>query len=309
LYDLIGDIHGYANPLEKLLVKLGYSKKQGYYSHPSRRVIYLGDFIDRGPDQRSVLDIVMPMVRNGSALAVMGNHEFNALAFHTPNISKPGTWLRPRYDKNVKQHMAFLSAYLETDELQEVLSFFRSLPLWLELPGLRVVHACWDQNCIETLTPSVAENNTITDQLLFDASSENSVFYATLETLLKGREIDLPEGSCFRDKDGIERRQARVRWWLNEDSTLSDAVLPLGIVAGDAATQIISKVDLGGYDPRLDPVFFGHYWFQGSPSITSPNAMCLDYSIARGGKLAAYRWEWGAKSGQPEHRLGNRLAT
>jgi hypothetical protein len=38
------------------------------------------------------------------------------------------------------------------------------------------------------------------------------------------------------------------------------------------------------------PVFFGHYWLNGSPELTAPNAACLDFSVARGGFLTAYRW-------------------
>lgn len=83
MYDLIGDIHGHAAELEALLVKLGYQLDGPCYRHESRRVIFFGDFVDRGPQQRRVLEIVRPMVEAGSALAVMGNHEFNAIAFFT----------------------------------------------------------------------------------------------------------------------------------------------------------------------------------------------------------------------------------
>ncbi len=44
-----------------------------------RKVIFLGDFIDRGPKIRQVLEIVRPMIEGGKALTVMGNHELNAL--------------------------------------------------------------------------------------------------------------------------------------------------------------------------------------------------------------------------------------
>lgn len=81
MYDIIGDIHGHADHLERLLVKLGYSQS-GYYKHPERKVIFVGDFIDRG--QRSwKLYPLLKMVDENSALAVMGNHEYNALCYHT----------------------------------------------------------------------------------------------------------------------------------------------------------------------------------------------------------------------------------
>src|SRR5271163_3061752 len=104
MYDLIGDIHGYADELVQLLETLGYQKDQGVYRHPERKVIFLGDFIDRGPKIREVLEIVRPMIEEGKAIAVMGNHELNALAFQAPDPSKPSDFLRPRNEKNLRQH-------------------------------------------------------------------------------------------------------------------------------------------------------------------------------------------------------------
>lgn len=87
-YDLIGDIHGHSEPLARLLDKLDYAKTDGVFRHAERRVIFLGDFIDRGPDQRGVLEIARPMIDEGTALSVMGNHEFNAIASATPDAVK-----------------------------------------------------------------------------------------------------------------------------------------------------------------------------------------------------------------------------
>jgi predicted MPP superfamily phosphohydrolase len=94
MYDLIGDIHGHADELAQLLETLGYDKSRGVYRHSERKVIFLGDFIDRGPKIRQTLEIVRPMVEAGDALAVMGNHEFNALAYHTEDPDEPGKFLR-----------------------------------------------------------------------------------------------------------------------------------------------------------------------------------------------------------------------
>ena len=69
-YDLIGDIHGYSGPLLELLEKLGYRKADGVFRHPDRKVIFLGDFIDRGPNQREVISIVRPMIDEGAALGI-----------------------------------------------------------------------------------------------------------------------------------------------------------------------------------------------------------------------------------------------
>ena len=94
MYDLIGDIHGHADELVELLEMLGYKQTHGVYRHSERQAIFLGDFIDRGPKIRQVLQIVRPMIEQKAALAVMGNHELNALAFHTEDPNRAGTYPR-----------------------------------------------------------------------------------------------------------------------------------------------------------------------------------------------------------------------
>jgi len=58
MYDLIGDIHGHSDELVELLEVLRYRKSHGVYKHAERQVIFLGDFIDRGPKIRQVLEIL-----------------------------------------------------------------------------------------------------------------------------------------------------------------------------------------------------------------------------------------------------------
>lgn len=106
MYDLIGDIHGHAAELVQLLNALGYQKSHGVHGHPERKVILLGDFIDRGPQIRQVLEIVRPMVEEGKALAVMGNHELNALAYHTEDPEQPGEYLRQERKAAPQDHRA-----------------------------------------------------------------------------------------------------------------------------------------------------------------------------------------------------------
>jgi protein phosphatase len=84
-FDIIGDIHGCFVELNELLHKLGYQVKTvqlddknfGFHVfHPQgRRVIFLGDLVDRGPDSPSVLRIVMSMVAQGVGFCVPGNHD------------------------------------------------------------------------------------------------------------------------------------------------------------------------------------------------------------------------------------------
>ena len=106
-YDVIGDIHGHADALRRLLIKLEYTEVEGAFRHDSRKVIFAGDFVDRGPDQKEVLRIARKMCKAGSASAVLGNHEFNATAWATPNGN--GGYLREHSKKNSAQHTEFLS--------------------------------------------------------------------------------------------------------------------------------------------------------------------------------------------------------
>ena len=84
MYDLIGDIHGHAKELIMLLKKLGYKNNRGFFEHSKgRKVIFLGDYIDRGKEEEKVIDIVKGMVDNNQALAILGNHEYNAICYAT----------------------------------------------------------------------------------------------------------------------------------------------------------------------------------------------------------------------------------
>jgi hypothetical protein len=84
-YDVIGDIHGHAKVLRRLLRVMDYREDDGVFRHRDRQVIFVGDFVDRGPQQREVLHIARSMCEAGTALAVMGNHEFNALGWAEPD--------------------------------------------------------------------------------------------------------------------------------------------------------------------------------------------------------------------------------
>lgn len=298
MYDVIGDIHGEYDALVRLLGKLGYRQGTSGWSHSDRKIVFVGDFIDRGVAQKPVLDTVMQMVDQGNALAVMGNHEFNALGFHTPKPDQLDQWYRPRTNKNVKQHLAFLQAYLDKpNELRKVLEFFRTLPLWLDLGDLRVVHACWSQEVMSRLTAEHQASH-LNNELLALACQKGTQEYKDLELLLKGKELPLNNAS-FRDKDGTERHEIRVRWWDVEATTYQQAYL-----GPESARTSIPDDDTNGahvieYSHTASPLFLGHYWMSGTPEVLAPNIACVDYSVAKpGGKLVAYRW-------QGEQRLRN----
>lgn len=78
-FDIIGDVHGCFEELYSLLLQLGYNiKKVDRYeaAHPQeRKLVFVGDLVDRGPNTPEVLRMVMDMVATNTALCVAGNHD------------------------------------------------------------------------------------------------------------------------------------------------------------------------------------------------------------------------------------------
>jgi Calcineurin-like phosphoesterase len=66
---VIGDIHGRSDLLQNLLTKLE--------PRPNDHVVFLGDYIDRGPDSRGVIDALLDFqsTTDASVAFLMGNHE------------------------------------------------------------------------------------------------------------------------------------------------------------------------------------------------------------------------------------------
>lgn len=303
-YDVIGDLHGHASALEALLRSLGYRETHGAWRHSGRQALFVGDLIDRGPEQVKTVSLVRRMVDAGSARSLMGNHELNAIAFFTPDPAAPGEFLRRHHsarwgDKNVKQHQAFLREVGGTPLHAELVGWFLTLPLWLELPGLRVVHACWHHRYMEYLAPKLGPERQLPRDLLAAATLEpddeaekdtpTPTVFKAVETLLKGIELPLPPAFGFHDKDGHHRTRVRIRWWDTAALTWRDASMLSDEERRGLPPDLIPEHVRLGHDGGA-PVFFGHYWLTGEPEPLGERVACVDYSIAKGGKLVAYRW-------------------
>ena len=88
-FDIIGDIHGCFEELVELLTQLGYSIERqtngdgspGISVKPpeGRKLVLLGDLVDRGPKIPEVLRLTMSMVQGGAALCVPGNHDIKLM--------------------------------------------------------------------------------------------------------------------------------------------------------------------------------------------------------------------------------------
>lgn len=290
-YDLIGDIHGQAGKLEALLTAMGYTATAAGWQAPvGRQAVFVGDLIDRGPEQVRVVEIVRRMVDRGQALAIMGNHELNAIGFVTPRRDGAG-FLRSHSPEKRAQHAEFLAQVGEGSALHhDILDWFRTLPLCLDLGALRVVHAWWHEPYIELVQDRHPGGAPIDEDFLHAAFTKGSDEWRAVEGIAKGLEVRLPEGVCFHDHAGVRRHDVRMRWWLGPDVTLREAA----ILADDQREQLPALSMDESYVGRTVedvPVFIGHYWMQGSPVIQAPKVACLDWSAAADGPLVAYRWD------------------
>jgi hypothetical protein len=220
-YDIIGDVHGCASLLEERLIDLGYRRREGtgayrHQDHDNHQAVFVGDLIDRGPQQLETLELVKAMVDTGSAQIVMGNHEFNAIAYATENPEN-GEFLRPHNKKNTRQHQAFLDQLTDSQQKYYV-DWFKTMPLWLDLGDIRVIHACWHKPSMEVVSGTTERKNWLSSPDEFvEANDRKSELYEAVEILLKGPEIDLAKYDLpkFRDKGGDIRSKARNRWWMN----------------------------------------------------------------------------------------------
>lgn len=135
--DIVGDIHGEIDALEPLLAHLGYDA-QGRH-RDGRTLVFVGDFCDRGPDSPAVLARVAQLVTHRHAVAVLGNHEISLLR----NDAKDGAgwFFDARLASDQDKYAPF--ARPTAAEREAIVAFLGTLPVALERPDLRIVHAAW----------------------------------------------------------------------------------------------------------------------------------------------------------------------
>lgn len=275
--DVVGDIHGCFEALRSLVEKLGYSRGPTGWFHPEgRRIIFVGDYIDRGSEPVKSTALVRQLCDDGVAFALLGNHDVNAIQFSLRSdvrgmmdpsrahreacavldkSAPPMThWLRKHHGsgdvpKNIHQHINTLRN-TTAEQYESIVRWTCRLPAWIELPGLRAVHAAWitpamqklDKWAAESGLPSLGIRAQSIDEAiemqkarlmdarlspspelwhdllnLGDCRAERSrpdcCIAVALERVLKGVEAELPKGVSYRDAEQFERHAVRVRWF------------------------------------------------------------------------------------------------
>lgn len=295
-YDIIGDIHGCALTLERLLLRLGYRESKTGFVHPNRQAIFLGDVIDRGPRVRETLHLIKDMVDSGAAQCILGNHEFNAIGYTTriKSDDHDSIYVRPHNDRNNRLIAETLMQFASfPEEWREFLNWFKTLPLFIEFEHFRVVHACWDQNYIDQLMTKRGSAH-INHDFIMALADKTSFEARVTERLTRGTDIFLPDNRFIKSGDGSTRKTFRTKFWVDNPKTYSDVVfqpdpLPEDLLARELNDEELQR--LIHYDISEKPVFVGHYWLNERPSRQRSNVACLDYSAVKRGRLAAYRFD------------------
>lgn len=127
--DVVSDVHGLLEDLLALLHEAGWRSEDGVLRHtdPERRLLFLGDLVDRGPDSVQLLELVLRSCVAGMAQCLMGNHEAKLLKFieqaEREGIERWGSWA------NAETGMKMLK--LPEAQRQRLVAFMRRLPPYL----------------------------------------------------------------------------------------------------------------------------------------------------------------------------------
>ena len=317
--DIVGDIHGELHALQDLLSHLGYDHNG---QHPqSRTLVFVGDFVDRGPDSPGVVDLVQRLVESGHALAIAGNHEINLLRHDAKDGA--GWFFDTRLESDITKYSQFARA---TNMLQRarIEAFLNTLPLGLEREDLRVIHAAWH-------APDIAKARMMslgTARAEYDRWEEQAAHVA-VERCIAERMAEEKNRWPHSLEDG-ERCPPFLQ--AHCDNELNKALInPLKVLTCGLERQASQPFFAGNkwrFVERMawwndyteaTPVVIGHYWRSILPTQTTHevlfrnvgpyawhgqhgNVFCVDYSVGARAqartfarphghmKLAALRW-------------------
>ncbi|MBT9383973.1 serine/threonine protein phosphatase [Pseudooceanicola sp. CBS1P-1] len=178
----IGDIHGQLGMLEAALARVAADG-----AGPGDEVIFLGDLVDRGPQSRAVLDLLIAGRAAGRNWTILrGNHDemFRAALdegqLHHPAIKSGRSWFDPALggpetlksygvDMSEGRSIAEILAEARARVPESHRTFLRATPLWAERADVLFVHA--------GLRPGVA----LSDQVIADLTWIREPFYAVTE--------------------------------------------------------------------------------------------------------------------------------
>jgi hypothetical protein len=259
--DIVGDVHGELQALDGLMRRLGYDAAGRHAG--GRRLVFLGDLCDRGPDSPGVLQRVKRIVDNGHGCCVLGNHELNLLR-QTPKHGN-GWFFAEEQDHDRKNGEFPDCRRLPQGERAAVLEFLRNLPLALERDDLRVVHACWHAASIEVLrsSPSADVLQLYQDSELrvlqslegTELGAQADAEAALFEPLAADRSRLPPPAPNLARRDELYQNGNPVRNVTSGPERLAaEAFFSAG------KWRLLERVHWWQEYQDSPPVIFGHYW-------------------------------------------------
>jgi hypothetical protein len=267
--DLVGDVHGEIDALNTLLDRLGYFPDG---THPDgRRLVFVGDLVDRGPDSPAVVERVRRLVEAEHAQCVLGNHELNILL----GSRKPdNVWFFHHELREGQRREARPEVAADERTQEAMLCFFADLPLALERPDVRVVHAAWDDAMIAAARQAARADELHDDsqRRIEDAIARRGLSDRVEIRLARQNENPvkfLTSGPEARAEQPFEamgkiRQERRVAWW-------HEYAGPLCVFGHYWRIMLLEEVD----SERL---------FTDVP-LNAPlgrgDAMCIDYSVGK----------------------------
>lgn len=127
---VIGDTHGCYNELKSLIATLEKNKE---YNKKRDRLIFLGDYIDRGRDSRKVIGFIKQLQKhNKNVIALMGNHE-DMLLKYLNRVDECWTW--NGCEATIESYKGYEKHFRNDVE------WMRNLPLYYEDEHCIYVHA------------------------------------------------------------------------------------------------------------------------------------------------------------------------
>jgi len=189
---VIGDIHGMLKPLAQLIYAVRAQDSQA-------RFLFVGDYVNRGPDSRGVVDLLLRLPA-GTARFARGNHDdifdliLNGKSFASGADPVPVfAWFMAHgldrtlhsygIDDAMIEHVARKPSQARLVDLVESIpqdhrTFFRHLPLVIEEHDLFVIHARWspeDSDIRPDLAAPIAQHAKLKHRVLWERFSDEEL--------------------------------------------------------------------------------------------------------------------------------------
>jgi len=202
----IGDIHGCFQPFKQLIeTKINLK--------PTDKLILIGDYIDRGPESKDVIDYIIHLQKNGfDIVPLLGNHEAMLLEAYV-NKDKILTWLFNGGAETLKSFK--ISNLLDIDSVY--IDFFRSLPHYYSLNEFLFVHAGFNDKITDPFEDkytmlwhcSKKYANTILKEKVIVHGHRPQKADALVHTIASDRNIiNIDTGCVYADKEGYGKLTA-----------------------------------------------------------------------------------------------------